>query len=172
MVAAASLLAGVARADVISMPDACPAGSTPGGCHGPETCRPLACTADTDCTAGLVCREQRLCTTEHCCSGRCCGGGCGTPPEMATNVVGACGAGDACADPGATCQPLRVCVEPAPGEDAGGGDSDGGGGADGGPDGGSDGGCCSVASPKRAVSPVLFAALLGLLAARRRRRRG
>ncbi|HEY8428416.1 MAG TPA: MYXO-CTERM sorting domain-containing protein [Sandaracinaceae bacterium] len=187
-----------ARADAIAPPpERCPEGSAPVEfCHGMPTCRALTCATDGDCGAGMVCRPMQLCTTESCCSGRCCfpESGCEEPPRVFTHVYGACGAGGACANFGAECTMLRVCV-PGARTDAGSGGPDAGAtdagsgkdaglidagrtdagrtdaGRDAGTTGGSsDGGCCSIAGRPSPLGAGLFAALVVLALVHRARR--
>ena len=142
-----------ARADVVGPPPAsCPPGSEGAVCHGLEFCRPLPCTADTDCRDGKVCREVGLCLTSRSCGGR-------RPPDAAppppTSVAErACGASESCgAD---ACAFARYCAAPAPLATS---DS---------------GGCgcraAAASTPARAVLGIcgVAAALAGLLARRRR----
>ena len=91
-------LAGVARADVVSPPldGTCPPGTLPGNSHGlePSHCTILSCTTDADCSDGLVCGQQPLCSDGSWAIASC--------PDQTCEYL--------------TCETLSVCLEASSGE--------------------------------------------------------
>jgi hypothetical protein len=186
-----------ARADVLAPPPpSCEAGSVGEDCHGPPLCRALTCETNADCGAGRVCVGRPLCARrDQCCSGRACGD---ETVERYTHIEGPCGAGNSCDAWGTACETIKVCVPGASSPDAGSTATDAGatdagsapadagrdgGGTDSGPigprDSGRDagggtvagGGCCSATGARSGAGGALFAVLM-LVTALRRARRG
>lgn len=93
---------GVARADAIAGPPACPPGARGASAHEGEWCEPWPCTSDAECEGGR-CVRWRVCTRVASVTP----GGLRArpvPPEPRTLVVG-------------TCDPARACdgtEEPPP----------------------------------------------------------
>ena len=143
-----------ARADVVGPPPTdYPAGTTGQSCHGNGFCTVRACTSDSECTGGQVCRTTGFCMGTVQCWG---GGG----PSAVATINGLCPRGDECA----TCQRARTCVNPTTPEPA--------------PDGSTTGGSMLVGGCTCRVGwfhgPAGATALVGLglgWALRRRRRR-
>ncbi len=141
------LAPGLALADAIG-PDQreCPEGFPHARCHGYEYCKLTVCTSDAECTAGASCAEQRWCVWKSDCMGRWRPDG--FTPTYVYGFGGSCANGETCSE--GTCQTIRACTPLA-----------------------SRGCSCRLgeAAPDGALAPGLLAALLGLLLARRRRRR-
>lgn len=87
--------AGVARADAISGPPACPPGAMGRSAHAGEWCVPWTCAPGVDCAGGATCKPWRVCTR----ASDVVPGGLRpepAPPERMELVVGTCDPADNC----------------------------------------------------------------------------
>ncbi|MBZ0120744.1 MAG: hypothetical protein K8H88_27365 [Sandaracinaceae bacterium] len=143
-----SLVPSLALADVVGPdPTDCPLGTQPFSCHGVESCRPLGCTADADCTTGQICQTRSLCVEPRTCGGRIEPDSALPPPVITARTM----CSETCA--AGTCEDLMVCVPRGT------------------PPGTSTGGCGCHTARSAPAAGSLFASMTALLLLARRRRR-
>jgi hypothetical protein len=91
------VLPGVAHADVVFRAP-CPFGSRSTTSHAGPRCAPYACTADSECESGLVCRPWRVCTQTRAVpiAGRGAFRNPPPPPQEEVQVIAACAPTETC----------------------------------------------------------------------------